>query len=130
MKYLGVDYGTKKVGLAFSDDDGSLAFPHSVVPNDNALFDTIRELIQTNGVDVLVIGHSLAMDGRENPVMEQAHAFKEVFERSGLHVYLEPEFLTTFQAKRNTEDAMADAAAAALILQSFLDKQENKNISS
>ncbi|QSH39136.1 Holliday junction resolvase RuvX [Candidatus Kaiserbacteria bacterium] len=126
MKYLGVDYGSKKVGLAFSDDGGSLAFPHSVLPNDEALFDTVKELIEVNGVEALVIGHSLAMDGSENPIMGQAHAFKDIFEQSGLHVYLEPEFLTTFQAKRNTEDAMADAAAAALILQSFLDKKQNE----
>lgn len=127
MKYLGVDYGTKKVGLALSDDEGSIAFPHSVVSNDTRLIEGVQDIIEANNVDALVVGHSVAHDGTENPVMERAHAFKEVFEQAGFSVHLEPEFLTTFQAKRNTGDAMADASAAALILQSFLDKEEGNN---
>ena len=123
MKYLGIDYGTKKVGLALSDDGGSLAFPHSVIPNDGDLYKRVEEIPKTNDVIEIVIGHSIANDGTENPVMEDAHKFIELLGQENYTVHLEPEFLTTFQAKRNTEDAMADASAAALILQSFLDKE-------
>lgn len=123
MKHLGIDYGTKKVGLALSDDDGTMAFPHAVVPNDDMLRHSIEELLTAEGIRSIVLGHSLAMDGEENPVMEEIHGFKDIFEREGYTVHLEPEFLTTVQAKRHTSDAMADASAAALILQSFLDKQ-------
>jgi len=119
---MGVDYGTKKVGLAYSDESGSLAFPHSVVPNTKELKDIVLNILIEEGIKEIVIGHSIAHDGTENPVMEKAHSFKEILEGEGYIVHLQPEFLTTFQAKRNTEDAMADAAAAALILQSFLDK--------
>lgn len=126
MKYLGIDYGTKKVGIALSDDGGSLAFPHSVIPNDFSFIQKVQGIIESENVEAIVVGHSLAMNGTENPVMEQVHAFKEVWEQAGFTVHLEPEFLTTFQAKRNTDDAMADASAAALILQSFLDKKDNQ----
>ena len=122
MKYLGIDYGTKKVGLALSDDGGSLAFPHSVVPNDRNLLESVLVLLKENSIENVVIGHSLANDGSENPIMEGAHKFTIFLEEKNCVVHLEPEFLTTFQAKRNTEDSMADAAAAALILQSFLDR--------
>lgn len=124
MKYLGVDYGTKKIGVALSDDAGSIAFPHSVLPNDDAVRDTIDELLEQERITTVVIGHSLTMSGEENPVMEEVHGFKEALERDGFTVYLEPEFLTTQQAKRATGDMMADASAAALILQTFLDKQQ------
>ncbi len=126
MKYLGIDYGTKKVGLALSDDGGSLAFPHSVIPSDGSLFETVESLLKENDIQRVVIGHSVAHDGSENPVMQGAHEFKNRLESENYVVYLEPEFLTTFQAKRNTEDAMADASAAALILQSFLDRDTKK----
>lgn len=126
MKYLGIDYGTKKIGVALSDEAGSIAFPHSVVPNDDTARDTVDELLAQEHITTVVIGHSLAMSGEENPVMEEAHGFKEALERDGFTVHLEPEFLTTQQAKRTTGDMMADASAAALILQTFLDKQQTK----
>ncbi|PCH91898.1 Holliday junction resolvase RuvX [Candidatus Kaiserbacteria bacterium] len=122
MRYLGIDYGTKKVGLALSDESGTLAFPHSVVPTKGDLQDTVFKLLETEGINEVVIGHSLDHDGTENPIMKKVYIFKKALEEKEYIVHLEPEFLTTFQAKRNTEDAMADAAAAALILQSFLDK--------
>ncbi len=124
MRYIGIDYGTKKVGLAFSDEEGLVAFPHSVVPNDYMFPKDILELLKKETVSNAVVGHSLAHDGSENPVMEEVHAFKKFLETNGIRVELEHEFLTTFQAKRNTEDPMADASAAALILQSFLDKNQ------
>ncbi|MAZ67220.1 Holliday junction resolvase RuvX [bacterium] len=125
MKYLGIDYGTKKVGLALSDDEGTLAFPHSVVRNDGTLRELIEELLEGEEISAIVMGHSLGMDGEENSVMEGAHGLKGTLEREGYIVHLEPEFLTTAQAKRETPDTMADASAAALILQTFLDKKRN-----
>lgn len=127
MRYVGIDYGTKKVGLALSDEEGSIAFPHSVVPNDHLFQENILELLKKEVVSNAVVGHSLAHDGSENPVMEEIHTFKDFLETNGVRVVLEPEFLTTFQAKRNTEDPMADASAAALILQSFFDKEEGED---
>ncbi len=123
MKYLGIDYGTKKVGLALSDDGGTLAFPNSVVPNDEHLISVIKDLLTENGVNDIVIGHSCNFDGSENPVMEEVHKFEILLKEENYTVHFESEFLTTFQAKRNTKDSMADASAAAIILQSFLDKQ-------
>lgn len=124
MKYLGIDYGTKKIGLALSDEEGTIAFPHEVIPNDVQLEATIHDLVQTQGVHAVVVGDSKNFGGEPNDVAEQAHAFAQVLqETTGLEVHFEPEFLTTKQAKQHTDDAHADAAAAALILQTFLDKQ-------
>ncbi len=122
MRYLGVDYGTKKVGLALSDEGGVLAFPHAVVPHSAALCDELYQLAVDEQVGAIVIGHSVSGRGEENAVMEGVHQCATALEARGMSVHLEPEFYTTAQARRSSADAHADAAAAALILQSFLDK--------
>ena len=127
-KYCGIDYGTKKIGVALSDDSGTIAFPHSVIIQSPHAHTQIKEIIETNGVHEVVIGHSKDHDGTENPLMKHVYAFKKELEGSDYVVHLEPEFLTTFQAKRMSEDNVADASAAALILQSFIDNESKGNI--
>lgn len=123
MKYLGIDYGTKKVGLAFSDDAGVLAFPHKVIPNNDKFRDVLEDILKHMEISDVVMGHSINNDGEENPVMIEARGLADALTREGFTVHFEPEFFTTVQAKRNTADAHADASAAALILQGFLDKE-------
>lgn len=127
MKYLGIDYGTKKIGLAISDEEGTVAFPHEVIKNDTELEATIHDVIQMQGIGAVVVGDSKDFGGEPNDIAEHAHAFAQVLEETtGLEVHFEPEFLTTKQAKQHTDDALADASAAALILQTFLDKQTSE----
>ncbi len=123
-KYLGIDFGTKKCGLALSDEGGTLAFPHSVVPSDDAFLPLVERLIETESVDAVVIGESKNQKGEDNPVMEHIRDFVgQLSLTAGVPIHFEKEFFTTRQAKEHTSDALADASAAALILQSFLDKQ-------
>ncbi len=126
MKYLGIDYGTKKIGLALSDDGGSMAFPDRVVPNSKEGMEYIHTLIQKHTIQNVVIGHSKNNSGEDNEVMQYVYTYKKELEDEGVNVVLEPEFFTTVQAKRMSDDTLADASAAALILQSFLDKKENE----
>lgn len=124
QKYIGIDYGAKHVGIALSDESGTLAFPHTVLSNRKGLVDEIVGMVQDEGVVGVVIGESKNLRGGENPVMEAIHHFIKEFEKySKLPVYLEAEFFTSAEAAREFgEDEMHDARAAALILQRFLDK--------
>ncbi|KND51561.1 MAG: tRNA-binding protein [Parcubacteria bacterium C7867-007] len=128
MKYLGIDYGTKKVGLALSDDGGSMGFPHSILPNDVRLFDAIRELITKEKVEAVVMGESRDFSGAENPVAEEARTFATRLVEAGTPVHFEPEMLTTQEARRDFEGirtsghAVVDSSAAALILTSYLSR--------
>jgi putative Holliday junction resolvase len=127
MRYLGIDYGTKKIGLALSDEEGKIAFPHSVIPAGNSIDISIelRKMIEDENVKAIVIGESLDFKGEENIVAKNARALARALEEeTGLPVHFEPEFLSTVQAKRFTGDTQADAAAAAIILQTFLDKRQ------
>ncbi len=128
MKRLGIDYGSKKIGIAITDDSGSMAFPHAVVPNDDKFFSFIEELVEERGIEEMIIGHSLNNQGKENPIHEQVKDFiTDVTLRIGIPVHLEPEQYTTQQASHiQGRSEKIDASAAALILESFIAKQKNK----
>ena len=140
MKYMGIDYGTKRVGLALSDDSGTLAFPHAVFENTIGLTAAIEDIVRSEKIDEIVMGESIGLDGQENPVQKQIKGFADALERRfEVPVRFEKEFLTSFEAHgrqgkevnnaRQTKFAAPenlDASAAALILQRYLDKQNKK----
>lgn len=125
MRYLGIDYGTKKVGLALSDEGGAMAFPYEVWPNDDAFLAKLEALIEEKEVGEIVIGHSKDQTGQDNPVQAQIETLvTDLTLAVGLPVYLEPEQYTTQAALRiQGRSEKTDASAAALILDSFLTKR-------
>lgn len=126
-KFLGIDYGTKRVGIALSDDGGSMAFPRTVLPNNKHLLRQIEALCAAEGVAEIVIGESLNYAQKPNPLMEHITPFKKELENAThLPVHFEREFMTSAEARHLQGDVHSlDASAAALILQSYLDKQHH-----
>lgn len=133
MRYLGIDYGTKKVGLALSDEAGTMGFPHEVVAMTATLVDELAKLIAERDVRAVVIGESHDLLGAPNPVAEAAHALGDALAaRTGVPVAYESEVFTSAEARRAPEKekktrapkrhAPVDASAAALILTSYLSK--------
>jgi putative Holliday junction resolvase len=127
MRYLGIDFGSKKIGLALSDESGRVGFPHAVIPNDGRVIDYVRELIVHKGVDTVVMGESKDFSGNTNPIMVRAKKFVQELERtSDAAVVWEPEMMTTQEARRDVDGiytgshAAVDASAAAIILTSYL----------
>jgi putative holliday junction resolvase len=140
MRYLGIDYGSKRVGIALSDDSGNLAFPKKILPNNLSLIEAIDNICQKENASAIVIGESHDLSGKPNKIMGSIEEFKRNIEAEiDLPVYFEKEFMTTIEARRRSgkevnnahkvkkeKSAAADASAAALILQRFLDKK-NQN---
>ena len=135
MKYLGIDYGTKRIGLATSDTGGSLAFPLTTVKAGPRALEEIAQIIKKEGVKKIVLGESRNFKGEANKVMEDIEQFKkDIEELSGLPVAYEAEFLTSAGAARQFEGDFGrkekpsqdklDASAAAMILQSYLDRNK------
>jgi len=124
-KFLGIDFGIKKIGIAVSDENSNFALPKLVLQNDKDLMQNIEEIIRKDKISEIVIGESIDYKGKENPIMKDVKEFAgELKEKFGITVSFEPEFLTTYQAKSiQGAGTMTDASAAALILQSFLDKR-------
>ena len=123
---MGIDYGHKKVGVAFSDEGGMMAFPHSVITNSNELVKTLCELAKEKGVSEIVIGHSLNRDGAANRIHAQVESLvTDLTLELGLPIHLQPEQYTTQRAIRfQGRTEQTDAAAAAIILDSYITKKK------
>lgn len=122
MRKMGIDYGTKRVGVAFTDDQGMMAFPHGVIVNDGTVLKKLVALIDEKGVAEIVIGYSLAKDGKPNAVQAQIEELiTDLTLQTGLPVHLEPEIYTTQEAIRfQGRTTQTDAAAASIILNSYI----------
>ncbi len=126
MRILGIDYGSKRIGIAVSDDAEQFALPVSVVTNSDVALSEIVEIAREHAVQEMVIGESRNYKGEPNSIFLDSLAFKNLLESKGYAVYFEPEFMTSVNAERfQGKNELHDASAAALILQSFLDKRRN-----
>jgi putative Holliday junction resolvase len=122
MKYLGIDYGTKRTGVAFSDEGGRVAFPHSVLPTRSKLAEDLYGLCTEMGGGAFVLGRSISGNGNDNPVMKEIYQLGEQLKQYG-EVFFEDERYTSQQAARiQGEGELHDASAAAIILQGYLDR--------
>lgn len=133
MKYLGIDFGSKKVGFASSDDDGRLAFPLMISPNDASLLKDTVELIREMKYTGVVIGESLDSKGKPNDIAKKARAFgMEIENAVDVRVVFEKEWFTTVEARKQPGregDHEVDDSAAALLLQRYLDKANGPTLS-
>lgn len=134
MRLLGIDYGTKRVGVALTDSSGRFASGYGVLAADGKLIPTIKNICEKEKVGKIVIGESLDIKGRPNPVMKKIDKFREQLAAAvDLPVESEPEFMTSVEAARPpaggekflAKDALLDARAAALILKSYIDKHND-----
>lgn len=122
MKLLGIDYGTKRIGIAVSDDGGRMAFPLTTVLAGPKALAEVGDLIKKNNVEGIVIGESRNFKNEPNVVQEDIDRFKkDIEELTKLPVHYQLEFMTSAQAAREGESKQLDASAAALILQQYID---------
>ena len=139
MVILGVDPGQRRVGLAISDDEASLAFPLETVERTSllAVLSRIAAITEEREVRHIVVGFPLRLDGTRGGAARRAEAFaKQVAERTGLEVELWDERFTTASAEESLRRGgvpgrrrreLVDQAAAALILQSYLDARSERS---
>jgi putative Holliday junction resolvase len=141
MRFLCVDYGTKRIGLAVSDESGILAFPMKIVSNNLDVFETVGEIIKKENIGEIIIGESVDFSGKLNVLSERIEIFiSELKYRFDIPIHKQKEFMTSVEARRSQngnksfgqkqahsrlkqkKSGHVDASAAALILQRYLDK--------
>lgn len=131
MRYMAIDFGDKRTGLAVCDADETLASPLAVLVGQGGLPERIAEAIKTQQIDAVVFGLPLNMDGTEGGRVKIVRKFAEQL-ASFIDVPVEfhDERLSSFDAEgkfagseltRKQKKRRLDAVAAAAILQSFLD---------
>ena len=141
MRIMGLDYGSKTVGVAISDELMITAQPVMTITrkSENKLRKTlakIEELIDEYEVSFVVLGYPKNMNNTEGARVEATKEFKEHLERrTGLEVYLQDERMSTIESERILMDAgvrrenrkeYVDKMAAAVILQSYMDSHPAK----
>lgn len=139
MKYLGLDLGTKSLGVAISDITGSIASSYKTIHFDEEDYEgAIKELIPIIEAEVpekIVLGFPKNMNGTIGPRAEATLAFKKLLEaKLKMEVILQDERLSTKEAmgymieadmSRKKRKKKIDALAANIILQTYLDKRKD-----
>ena len=130
MRYLAIDHGTKRIGLAICDAGETIVSPLEVVPNRSDAIGRILRIVKDEEVGALVLGLPLNMDDSEGPQAAKAKAFAAELEKAvDLPVHLQDERLSSFGAdeklqttglSRAKQRTRRDAMAAAEILDAFL----------
>jgi len=138
MFYLGVDHGTKKIGLAIADSEVEIAYPiaafykNNIDENNDELFHHIESLIKKYNIDKIIVGMPVSQEGKHTNqsdlVMEFVENLKEKF---GINVKTWNELNTSQIAKLNRSNQKRnlknlDSEAARIILQEFIDYKNLK----
>jgi putative pre-16S rRNA nuclease len=129
MKYLGIDYGTKRVGIAVSDAEGKIAFPRGLFLNDQYLLQSIVDFVAKENIEKIIVGDTRSHGGGENPVTAEAEQFmKDLEQGTKLPVTRAFEVFSSIEASRYAPGTKQhdDSAAAAVILQRFLDMHASR----
>ena len=135
MIALALDVGERRVGIAISDPTGLLASPLGHVERGSTDVQDIIDVAERNGATEIVVGLPLTMSGESGAQAGRVRAFiRDLRSRTDLPVHTVDERLSTVQARRlltnmgggrraTRDRGRIDAAAAAVILQSYLDSR-------
>jgi putative Holliday junction resolvase len=137
MRYLAIDYGTKRTGLAICDSGETIASPLTVIQGQKELLKKIAEVVETENVEAVVLGLPLNMTGSESAQTKLVFKFAEQL-KDYLHipVHFQDERLSSFSAEEKLTSAKftrgkkrkrLDAVAAAEILEAFLEQKTPRN---
>lgn len=135
MRYLGLDLGSRTLGVAVSDKTGLIATSLRTIRHNeeyDRLLDEVQGLVNELGIDAIVLGFPKNMNNSIGPKGELSLDFKsKLEERLTIPIYLEDERLTTVTANnvlisgnvsRKDRKKVVDSIAATIILQSYLDR--------
>ena len=139
MRYIGLDLGSRTLGVSLSDPSGIIASSLTVIRHNEEyerLLLDVQKIVNEYKVDKIVLGLPKNMNGTIGPKGELSYKFKEMLEKGiKLEVFLEDERLTTVEAtnllikndtSRKKRKKVVDSVAATIILQSFLDKKKKE----
>lgn len=137
MRYIGLDLGSRTLGVSLSDPSGIIASSLTVIRHNEEyerLIHDVENIVNEYKVEKIVLGLPKNMNGTIGPKGELSYKFKEMLEEIlNIEVILEDERLTTVEAtnllikndtSRKKRKKVVDSLAATIILQSYLDKKK------
>lgn len=139
MRYLGLDLGSRTLGVSISDKTHTIATTYKTIRHNeeyDRLIDEVKEIVEKENIGTIILGYPKNMDNTIGEKAKLSLLFKEKLEKElNIDVYLQDERLTTVSASRVLIDAdtsrkkrkgVIDKVAATIILQSYLDKEGKK----
>ena len=139
MRYLGLDLGSKTLGVALSDRTGLIANGYTVLKHEDylvSLLPPLEEMIKDQNIETIILGYPKNMNNTLGLRAKRTEEFKEILEREfHIPVYLVDERLSTVSAEktlllgntsRKKRKQVIDAVAATIILQTYLDLKKEK----
>ncbi|SUZ53760.1 uncharacterized protein METZ01_LOCUS6614 [marine metagenome] len=135
-KALGIDFGTKRVGLALSDRSNIIASPYRTLNyvSEKDLITQLETVVSENDIEILVLGLPINMKGEDTVQTKKVRNFKEILSTLQIPIVFEDERLSSVSAinslilqnvKTGHNKPEIDKTAAAIILQQYLDKNSN-----
>jgi putative Holliday junction resolvase len=140
MRLLGIDYGTKRTGIALSDEGGRVAFPHCTLSTNNQLVTEIQNIVEEYKVEKIVMGESKNFAMQDNLLMFQIRECKADLEDAiSVPIEMHTEFMTSSQVASEHFGAIKndtragdkerqvkniDARAASVMLQGYIDSNK------
>jgi putative Holliday junction resolvase len=128
MRYLGIDFGLKKIGLSLGDDQTKMALPIETIKNSEQVFYSLSDLIEQENIGAVVVGVPVQSDTSFNSAQfDITNEFINNLEKAiNLPVYRVDERYTTSESKRLIKEfgaqASEDSLSAMLILQAYFDE--------
>lgn len=132
MKYLGIDFGLRKIGLAVGDDASGIALPFGVIAGGDDAPARIAQLVNDEGIEALVAGLPMPVEAfhTEDQLNLTMAFITQVADVTELPVHVVDEQFSSAEARRMQREfgaeAPEDAIAAMLILQAYLDEGRRK----
>jgi putative Holliday junction resolvase len=137
MRYLAIDYGTKRTGLAICDAAETIASPLAVIHGQKGLLKKIADIVEAENAEAVVLGLPLNMTGSDSFQTRLVRKFAEQLKgHLSVAVHLQDERLSSFGAEeklapadftRGKRKKRIDAVAAAEILEAFLEQKKAGN---
>jgi len=135
-RILGIDYGDVRVGLALTDRIKIIASPYKTLSNSNlkTLLNEIDYIVKKKSVESIVLGIPIGLNGRETKQTKKVILFSKKLSKFIVPIYFEDERFSSLTAKKSLikekiktgyNKELVDQRSAAIILQSFLDRNKN-----
>jgi len=134
-RLLAIDYGQKRVGIAWTDMLGLSAYPQPFLPNNDQLMPSLKQMIQTSSVGKVILGLPLTLRGTDSKMTLEVRAFGSrleqyisvpvIFYEEGLTSDNANTFLIQANVSRQKRKTLVDSIAAAILLESFLKEHQS-----
>lgn len=141
-KYLGIDFGLKRVGVAVSDERKTISFPRITILNNNSLFDNLLNICQEENISKIIIGLPIRLNSEYTHITEAAKIFSSEFKKFLNQRNFFPDFFfiderftsslaqsyiaeSVKSKKKRKDKSLTDSISAQIILQDFLDREKN-----